>query len=406
MRYCLRCVYPQAAVNTVFDDEGVCSACRVAEEVNKITPSQWAERKQRFEQLIAQYRRKDQSNYDCIIAVSGGKDSYWQTYLIKEVYGLNPLLVTYHGNNYLPEGQQNLDHMRAAFGVDHIVWGPGVETLRKLNRLCFRMMGDMNWHAHAGIKTVPIRVAVQLNVPLVVWGEITWSISGMFSPDDYVEYNKRTVLEHDLRGYTWQKMVETGMENLAPRDLIWLRYPEDEELARVGVRGIYIGNYFKWDPNQHAELMREKYGFEYARQPFERTYRTMSNLDDMHENGIHDYMKFIKFGYGRASDHACKDIRDGYITRAQGVELVRQYDAVKPRRDLSRWLDYVGMTEEEFDATADSFRNPRVWWIENNQWHKHNLWGEPSAYGPVHLRDSEKRKVFENNARTSRQPAH
>jgi N-acetyl sugar amidotransferase len=395
-----------AAVNTVFDNEGVCSACRVAEEINKITPEHWQERRRRFEQLIEQYRRADQSNYDCIIAVSGGKDSYWQTHLIKNVYGLNPLLVTYHGNNYLPEGQVNLDRMREVFGVDHVVYGPSVDTLRKLNRACFRMMGDMNWHGHAGIKTVPIRAAVQFNVPLVVWGEITWSISGMFSPDDYVEYNKRTVMEHDLRGYTWQKMVEAGGEGLAARDMIWLHYPEDEELARVGVRGIYIGNYFKWDPNEHAELMRKKYGFEYARQPFERTYRVMSNLDDMHENGIHDYMKFVKFGYGRASDHACKDIRDGYMTREQGVEIVRKLDSIKPRRDLTRWLEYVGMTEEEFDAIADTFRNPRVWWIEDGQWCKDNAWGEPSAYGLVHMQDPGKRKVFENNARARCQLAH
>lgn len=397
MRYCSRCVYPQASVNTVFDDEGVCSACRVFEEINKITPEQWQQRRARFEQLLESYRHKGQTNYDCIIAVSGGKDSYWQTYLVKKVYGLNPLLVTYHGNNYLPEGQGNLDRMRDVFGVDHVVFGPSVETLRKLNRLCFRVMGDMNWHAHAGIKTVPIRAAVHFNIPLVIWGEITWSISGMFSPDDFVEYNKRTVMEHDLRGYTWQDMVEQGNEGLAPRDLIWLQYPGDEEIARVGVRGIYIGNFFKWDPNEHARLMHDEFGFEYARQPFERTYRTMSNLDDMHENGLHDYMKFVKFGYGRASDHASKDIRDGYMSRGEAIDMVRRYDHVKPRRDLARWLDYVGMTEAQFDRTADSFRNPRVWWIENGQWCKDNVWGEPSAYGPVCLEDPEKIRTFETH---------
>lgn len=396
MRYCSKCVYPAAAVNTIFDDEGVCSACRVAEEMASTGDDFWAPRRRRFEELIERYRSKDGANWDCIVPVSGGKDSYWQAHLMKE-YGLRPLLVTYHGNNYLPEGQANLDRMRDALGVDHVVFGPSVDTLRKLNRLCFRLMGDMNWHAHAGIKIVPLRVAVQFNIPLMVWGEITWSIAGMFSPDDYVEYNKRTVMEHDLRGYDWTRMLNQG-EDLAPGDLTWLRFPSDEDIARVGVRGVYVGNFFRWDPNQHAKLMHEKYGFEFARQPFERTYRTMSNLDDMHENGIHDYMKFIKFGYGRASDHACKDIRDGYLTRDQAVDLVRRYDHVKPRRDLERWLDYVGMTEEEFDRTADTFRNPRVWWIEDGQWWKHNLWGEPSAYGPVHLTDPQQIAKYQRPA--------
>lgn len=376
MRYCKRCVYPEIAVNVLFDDEGICSACRVQEEFDQLTPEFWQARRARFEEIIESVRKRQKGDYDCIIPVSGGKDSYWQTYMIKEVYGLNPLLVTYHGNNYLPEGQGNLDRMRDVFGVDHLVFGPSVETLRKLNRVCFRMMGDMNWHAHCGIKIVPMIVACRFNIPLVVWGETTWSIAGMFSPSDFVEYNKRTVLEHDCRGYTWRDMV--GQEGLREEDLIWARMPSDEDLDRVGVRGIYIGNFFNWDPNEHARLMHEKYGFEFARQPFDRTYRTMSNLDDMHENGLHDYMKFVKFGYGRASDHASKDIRTGYMTREQGIEMVRKHDHVKPR-DLERWLAYTGMTEAEFDAIADGFRDPRVWRRENGQWVKDNIWDEELA---------------------------
>lgn len=386
MFYCSRCVYPQISVNTLIDDDYICSACRVQEEFDELTPEFWARREQRFVELVGQYRT-DGSNYDCIVAVSGGKDSYWQVHVAKK-YGLNPLLVTYHGNNYLPEGQGNLDRMRDVLGADHLVFGPSVPALRKLNRAGFKIMGDMNWHAHAGIKIVPMIAAVRYRVPLVIWGEITWTVSGMFSPDDYVEYNKRTVLEHDLRGYTWRDML--GQEGLTEQEMVWLRFPSDEEIADVGVRGIYIGNFFKWDPNQHAREMHELYGFEFARQPFERTYRSMSNLDDMHENGIHDYLKFIKFGYGRASDHASKDIRSGYMDRDGGIAMVEKYDHVKPRRDLERWLEYVDMSEAEFDATADTFRDPRVWWIEGGQWWKDNLRGGPSAYGPVHLQDPER----------------
>ena len=373
MRYCKRCVYSEVAVNVIFDEEGICSACRVAEEFDKLTPEFWGERERKFRTTIGSYIRRNGENYDCIIAVSGGKDSYWQTYLVKVVYGLNPLLVTYHGYNYLPEGQDNLSRMRDVFGVDHVVFGPSVETLRRLNRLCFKKMGDMNWHAHAGIKIVPIIAAVRLRIPLVIWGETTWSIAGMFSPDDYVEYSKRTVLEHDMRGYNWADMID-DKEGIEAKHLTWLRFPSDKEIAEVGVRGIYVGNFFTWDPNLHAYKMRDEYGFEFARQPFERTYRTMSNLDDMHENGIHDYMKYIKFGYGRASDHVSKDIRLGHLTRPEGIDLVRKYDHVKPRRDLERWLGYVGMTEEAFDRIADTFRDPRVWRKEDGQWVKDNIW--------------------------------
>jgi N-acetyl sugar amidotransferase len=386
MRYCARCVYPAVAVNAMLDDEGVCNACRNAEEFGRrADPAFWAQRKARFAQLVAETRARNPGGerWDCIIPVSGGKDSYWQTHVVAREYGLRPLLVTYHGNNYLPEGQANLDRMREVFGADHMVFGPSVATLRRLNLAAFRRMGDMNWHAHAGIKIVPVMLACRLGVPLVVWGEITWTVSGMFSPDDFAEYNKRTVVEHDLRGYTWETFV--GAHGLEPGDLTWLRFPTEQELAQAGVRGIYIGNFFPWEPNVHARLMAERYGFEFARQPFERTYRTMSNLDDMHENGVHDYMKFVKFGYGRASDHASKDIRDGLMTRQDAIAIVRRLDHVKPRRDLERWLAYVGIDEAEFDQTADTFRDPRVWWIEGDRWWKHTLRGEPAEYGPVHL---------------------
>ena len=137
--------------------------------------------------------------------------------------------------------------------------------------------------------------------------------------------------------------------------------------------------------------MIEKYGWKAAEKPFQRTYRTMSNLDDRYENGIHDLMKFVKFGYGRASDHASKDIRSGLMGRAEGIEMVRKYDHVVSD-DLEYWLEYVGMKHDEFWETADSFRDPRVWRIENNEWVKDNIWGESSSYGKVHLNSSAREK--------------
>lgn len=371
MKYCNKCVYPAVSVNLVLDDEGVCSACRVAEEIQKLSESFWKTREELFVRILEEGRKKSECGYDCIIPVGGGKDSWYQTYKVKQ-YGFNPLLVTYHGYNFLPEGQENLDAMRRVFNCDHIVFGPGVDTLVKLNRVCFKLMGDMNWHNHAGIRIVPNIAAIRLGIPVVVWGEIAWDISGMFSPQDFTELNKRTVLEHDMRGYTLHDMV--GQEGIEERDLNWLRMPSDEEFARVGVRGIFVGNFFSWDPYKQTKEML-KLGFQAARQPFERTFRMISNLDDMHENGIHDYLKYIKFGYGRASDHACKDIRLGYMSRETGIEMVRKYDHVKPRRDLERWLNYVNMQESEFDTICDTFRDRRVWRkLDDGSWTKDNIW--------------------------------
>jgi hypothetical protein len=248
-------------------------------------------------------------------------------------------------------------------------------VLKKMNRLCFRMMGDMNWHAHCGIFTYPVQIAVQHRIPLMIWGEHGFmDLAGMYSHNDRIEMTAKYRLEHAQRGFDWHDMIEET-EGLTQQDLLWAKYPTDEQLAEVGVRGIYLGNYVSWDANVQTEFMVKEWGFEPSPEPFERTYRRMSNLDDMHENGAHDYLKYVKFGYGRGTDHACKDIRAGKMTRDEGIEMVRRYDHVKPMRDLSRWLEYVGMTEEEFDATADTFRDPRVWVKdEHGNWIKDNIW--------------------------------
>lgn len=390
VQYCTQCVYPAiAATPLTFDDEGVCSGCWVSGQKRRID---WEERFEGLRELANAYRSS--SDYDIVIPVSGGKDSYYQTHVAVKELGLKPLLVTYHGNNYLPEGEYNLYRMREVFDCDHIIVRPSVDTLVKMNRIGFKLQGDMNWHAHCGIFTVPIQVAVRYKVPLMMWGEHGFlDLGGMYSLNDFVEFTAKFRLEHALRGYDWDDFTDEGLEKLGrselkeglrAKDLRWAQYPSDEEIDNVGVRGIYLGNFVNWDANVHGRMMVELYGWKPAQQAFERTYRTMSNLDDMHENGIHDYLKFVKLGYGRGTDHSCKDIHAGLMTRQQGIEMVRKYDHVKPRRDLERWLEYVNMSEDQFDAVCDSFRNRRVWSIENGEWVKDNVWGGRSSYGPVH----------------------
>jgi N-acetyl sugar amidotransferase len=394
VQYCTRCVYPAiAATPLTFDEAGVCSGCRVAAQKPNIN---WDERFEMLKELTDEYRST--SNYDIVIPVSGGKDSYFQTHVAVKELGLKPLLVTYHGNNYLADGEYNLYRMREVFDCDHIIIYPSVEALIKMNRIGFKLQGDMNWQNHCGIFTAPIQVAVRYKVPLMMWGEHGFmDLGGMYSYNDFVEFTAKFRLEHGQRGYDWEDFTDEGLEKLGrpelkeglrEKDLLWAHYPSDEEIDEVGVRGIYLNNFVEWDANKHVQLVMDLYGWRPAQEPFERTYRTFSNLDDMHENGIHDYLKFIKVGYGRGTDHSCKDIRTGRMTREEGIEMVRKYDHVKPRRDLERWLKYVDMTEDEFDRICDTFRDPRVWRVEDGQWVKDNIWGEPAAYGPAHLSEA------------------
>ena len=370
--YCQRCVYPVHAVNLDVDDEGVCSSCRTFEEIVNLDDKYWLKRKEKLIQILEDYKKITDGDYDCIIPVGGGKDSYFQAHYIKSL-GFKPLLVTYYGNNYLPEGETNLQNMSKKLNCDHYIFKPSEEVLIKLNKAAFYMMGDMNWHNHAGIRIIPVKSALQFKVPLFMFGEVSWDISGMFSINDYSEFNKRTVLEHDMRGFLKEDFL--NKEYLSKTDVAWYSLPDDKVYFDNKLKGIYLGNFIKWDPYKQTNLMKQLYNWQESKEPFERTYRRISNLDDMHENGIHDYLKYIKFGYGRCSDHASKDIRMNYMTRDEGIKMVKKYDHVKPKKDLNRWLEYVNMTENEFDKVADTFRSENVWSKDKNgNWKKDNIW--------------------------------
>lgn len=370
MTWCKKCVLPQSsAVSISLDNDGVCSACRVHEQKSSID---WDRRLNLLLEEIEPYRKS--SGYECIIGVSGGKDSYFQTHFVKEVLGLKPLLVTYNGNNYLDVGWRNLLKMKEVFGVDHYILSPSVDLLIRLNRLGFTKMGDMNWHNHAGIATVPMQMAANLNIPLVFWGEHGWTdLGGMHSMNDFVEYTARFRKDQQMRGIDWHDMIDQE-EKINESEMELFKYPSDEQINEVGLRGLFIGNFVPWDGNEHAKIIKEKYGWEEAITPFERTYRKFSNLDDRYENGVHDYLKFVKFGYGRGTDHACKDIRSGKMTRETGIEMVKTYDHVKSS-DLYHWLNYVDRDEQWFTEVADSFRSPLVWKQDSkNEWRKRNIW--------------------------------
>jgi N-acetyl sugar amidotransferase len=371
MTYCKRCCYPVvSATPLTIDPDGICSGCRTHDEQSTID---WSRRERMFRELCDDYRSKSGKHYDCLIPVSGGKDSFYQIHLLKNVYNMNPLLVTYNENNETEVGKRNIQRMKDIFNCDYFNFTPSVAVLKKMNRIGLRRMGDPDMHCHMGINSIPNQIAVKYGVPLMIWGEHGFmNLGGMHSYKDLVEYTARYRKEHLLRGYDWEDFV--GEEGLTEQDLLWAKYPDDGEIERVGVRGIFISNYFGWNQNKNTQLMIEKYGFEINPLPFDRTYKRDSNLNNIHDNGIHDYMKYVKFGYGRVTDHVCRDIRNGDMTRDQGIELIRQYDHVVPG-DITRWLDYVGMTRTEMEATADSFRDPRVWVKdENGHWLKDNIW--------------------------------
>lgn len=353
MKYCARCVMPETKPDLFFDEEGICDACRSAELKNKVN---WQKRRLEFETLIEKYKNKDGSNYDCIIPVSGGKDSHYQTYICKVKYGLNPLLVSFEPTLPTELGKKNLKNLTETFGCDLIQFRKNPAVYKKLGRIAFERVGDHEWPNHLGIFTIPVQVAVAYQIPLVIWGENSQlEYGGPKAAAMKSVLNRRWLEEFGgLLGNRIEDMV--GVDGLAKQDLLPYFYPAEKELSVVGIHGVFLGYYFKWDAKTQVEIMK-KYGFSVkADGSVEGTYTNYENLDDAIVH-IHDYLKFVKYGFGRATDHACIDIRNGRFTRKQAAKLVQEYDGKLHQKPLLMFLDYYNLRREEFIRIVGSFTN-------------------------------------------------
>lgn len=370
MQYCVRCVYPaNSAVPLNFDEQGVCSGCRVHEEKDKID---WRERKKMLKEILTEYKEKARGPYHCIIPVSGGKDSHWQTHLIRTEFGLNPLLVTFNHEMNTQRGIRNLASLIRKLQVDNIRFTPNPDLIRRLSIHSLFKMGDMYWHSHCGIYTFPVQIAVKYKIPLIIWGEQGFmDLGGMFSHYDLVEMTNKFRIEHGLRGYDAKDMVSKKY-GITLDDLSWATYPSDEEIETTEVRGIYVGNYVPWDHYEHTRLMIKLYGFETA--PSERSFNLYENVEDFPSNGINDYLRYLKFGYGRATDHASYEIRRKRMTREAGIGLVKKYDHVYPA-DIKIYAKYTGLTEKQIVGSVDAMRDSRAWYKKNGNWYlKDAVW--------------------------------
>ena len=211
----------------------------------------------------------------------------------------------------------------------------------------------------------PVQVAVRLKIPLIVWGAHQGLDQvGMFSHTDEVEMARKYRLEHDLLGLEAEDLVG-GEEDLKDHELRPFMYPHDRELSKVGVRGIYLGNYIPWDSKQQHEDMQGHYDYEMAPQP--RTFDTYNDVDCQHYNGLHDWIKFVKWGYGKVTDHATREVRLRRMSRENGIDLVEKFSRVEPT-DKDMWLDWLELDEATFNSAIDQFRDADIWRQTDEGW--------------------------------------
>jgi len=362
VRYCARCLYPDSKPDLKFDARGVCSAC-VGYENRKAVD--WEKRRAEFVAVTDRYRSKNGSNYDCIVPVSGGKDSTYQVIRLLQ-QGLNPVCVTAMTDSLSDVGRRNLENI-AKLGVDHIAVTLNPTVRRRINRLALTEIGDVSWPEHVAIFTVPVRLAAQLGVQLIVWGENSQDEYGGPAAAQTKSTLDRRWLEEfgGLLGLRVSDLV--GLEGIEQRNLIQYTYPTDAQLKASGVTGIFLGYYFPWDGYQNA-LIAQGFGFETIGPMVEGSLANYENLDNF-QTGIHDYFKYLKFGFGRATDIANNHIRRGRLTREDAVALVRRHDGKFPWTYLGRPIEAIlkefDMTLDEFHVVCDRFTNKRLFRIDN-----------------------------------------
>ncbi len=337
LTYCTRCCIPNTAEGIVFDEMGICQPCRSSEQKIHIN---WVEREKNLKKILDKYRGKNKSGYDVIVPISGGKDSIFQLYVLTQVYKMRCLAVTFSHNWYTETGKHNLKVAIETFNVDHIMFTPNHKTINKLAKESLYKIGDSCWHCHAGVGAFPLKAAVMYEIPLLVWGESVSESDGRATYENPIRFDRDYFTKISARFYA-EEMIgkDITIEEVQPFVL-----PAYQDIERVGIVGIHLGDYIFWDDERQMEFVRDMFGW--REDEIEGTYKRYKSVE-CKMAGLHDYTKFLKRGYGRATDQASRDVRNGLLTRSEAFELIKKHDTKKP--NILKWyLEKTGLSEEEF----------------------------------------------------------
>lgn len=341
---CNRCLYSNDhPLGLVIDEEGICSGCRIHEEKDKLD---WDTRWHELETLVAPYRSRDARNYDCIVPVTGAGDSHFIVHTVVNKLRLKPLLVTYNRYYNTPLGIHNLANLRRRFNSDILIQNVNPHSVKKIIRTTLRQIGSFHWPAIAGQTAFPVQTAASLKIPLIIWGAHQGLEQvGMFSHLHNVEMTRRYRKDHDLMGIEADDLLNI-FDNLNEEDIWQYRYPDWNIIHAVGIRGIYLGNYMRWDPlAQHNEMTKL---FNYKGAIRSRTFDTYDHIDDWHYLGLHDQIKQTKTGITKATDQICREIRYGRIARNSGRLLNKYYSTQTPSSNYLLY-NWVGLEAESIN---------------------------------------------------------
>lgn len=351
LKRCSKCVMPETQEIISFDENGVCSTCRnIATKQEKID---WGKKREEFLALLQGYRGKYQ--YDCIVPFSGGKDSSYTVYSLVKDYGLKPLVVSFDHHLMRPRVLENREKVIKKLGVEFLAFKANWQLIKKMMRVSLERKGDILWYQHCGIFSFPMHAALKFQVPLVIWGEPSAEYTSYYGYDEVEEVDERRFNMFINLGITAQDMLGMlGDPTITMNDLWPYTYPKREDLRALKCRSICLGSFQPWDVKSQVAVIEKELdwrGDEVEGVPPEYNYE---KIEDMMQ-GVQDYLKFIKRGYGRMSHLASIDIRNGRLTRAEAMRLVGEWEGKRPA-SLDVFLRWVGMTEDELYAVVSKMR--------------------------------------------------
>lgn len=316
----------------------------------------WKAKANEFNTLIDKHRSKNGMRYDCIVPVSGGKDSVFQTHAMKVIHRMNPLAVTFDQFDASDISRHNLDVLRS-IGVDHIHFTLNPKIVKQLVRKGFEIVGDPHWVNHVGIFSIPMNIAVKFNIPLLIWGEQPqFEYGGPENSREKMVLDKRWRQEFGgMRGFREEDMVCTDISMSDLKALLW---PATEDINRVGVMGVFYGYFFKWNAREHIKIS-EQYGWKHLPIPWDGSWLDYENVD-MKFIDIREHLKWVKYGYGRTTDQVNIDIRNGVLSRSEAIKIVNERDGKYSKEHKQEFCEFIEISEDKFDKIIDSFVNTDI----------------------------------------------
>lgn len=342
MKRCTKCLTKETVDTISFDEFGVCSVCRQVEY--KKQKVDWESRGAQLQEAIA--RHKNKGLYDCIVPYSGGKDSVFQLWYIVKKLGLKPLVVRYNHWGYRPLVEKNNTSVFKQLGVDVIEFTTSFHVVRELMLESLKRRGDFCWHCHTGIYAGVMHIALRFETPLIIWGESTAEYHSWYTFEEMENVDEKRFNRLMNQGMTADDMYEFLRGRVERRDLWMFDYPKRKDLIRLRVESICLGNYIEWNTKRQVEIIKRELGWRGQAVEGVPPQYDYEKIECMFQ-GMRDYAKYVKRGYGRTNHLATIDIRNGELTREDGLTLEERYDGKRPA-SMDWFLNILQLSEAEF----------------------------------------------------------